>query len=234
MLLREWHYTWTFHNGDTTEEEVTFDGLINASGTIQAIVVVAGDNTAGATITLNIEDAAGASLYTKAAIAHDATTTLTAASEAPNPSPEVAIVDSGNIGLTPSADPTSDYVITVYIYYVTEEEEVDGKLPILTADRNGGAIQGALCPISTLRMAFYDHSEQSLPFDSTTVRVVRLMATQDCYICFVDHNTLKTATKYDMPLKANIVEYFSIRQGIIGIAAIRASADGFLYITSMA
>ncbi len=233
MLLREWHYTWTFHTGDTAEEEVTFDGLINALGTIQSIVIVAGDNTAGSTITLDIENTAGTSLYTKAAIAHDATTTLTAASEAPNPSPEVEIADGGNIGLTPSADPTSDFVITVYIYYVTEETEVDGKLPTLSYDRNGLGVQGALCPISTLRMAFYDHSEQSLPF-AAEIKVVRLIATQDCYICFVDKNTLKTATKYDMLLKANIVEYFSIRQGIIGIAALRASADGFLYITSMA
>jgi len=233
MLLREWKYTWTFVSGDTTEVEVALDGIINAAGVIQSIVIVAGDNTAGATLTLEVENSAGTSLYSRALIAKNATTVLTSASESPNPSPEVAFADGGNVGLTPSVDPTSDFVITVYVYYVTDETEVNGKLPTLISDRNGNAVQGVLCPISTLRMAFGDTSVQSLPF-AAEVKVVRLLATQDVHICFVDRNTLAIATGYDLLLKANIVEYFAVRQGIIGIAAIRASADGFLYITSMA
>lgn len=234
MILREWSYTWTFKSGDTSEVKETLAGIIGTAGEIQTIVVVVGDNAASAKADIIIYDAADNNIYEKDDLAHDATTILTAVTEAGNASPEVKFEDGGALSITPEKDPAGDWTVEVYVYYVTEATILIGKLPTLAVDRNGVQIQGALCPLATQRMAFTDTSVQSLPFDGN-VKIVRLIATQDCHIAFIgqgDENA--EATVYDMLFLKNQPEYFSIKPGIVGIAALRDSANGFLYIASMA
>jgi len=60
--------------------------------------------------------------------------------------------------------------------------------------------------------------------------VVRVVSTTDCHIIFATSPTATTSTAY---LPANQVEYFKATAGE-KIAAIRASADGTLYVTEMA
>ena len=60
--------------------------------------------------------------------------------------------------------------------------------------------------------------------------VVRVVSTTDCHIIFATSPTATTSTAY---LPANQVEYFKADEGD-KIAAIRANADGTLYVTAMA
>ena len=60
--------------------------------------------------------------------------------------------------------------------------------------------------------------------------VVRVVSTTDCHIIFAARPTATTSTAY---LPANQVEYFKATVGE-KIAAIRANADGTLFITEMA
>ena len=59
---------------------------------------------------------------------------------------------------------------------------------------------------------------------------VRVVSTTDCHIIFGTSPTATTSTAY---LPANQVEYFKADEGD-KIAAIRANADGTLYVTEMA
>ena len=59
--------------------------------------------------------------------------------------------------------------------------------------------------------------------------VVRLVSTTDCHIIFAASPTATTSTAY---LPANQVEYFKSAAGQ-KVAAIRANADGTLYVTEM-
>ena len=69
----------------------------------------------------------------------------------------------------------------------------------------------------------------STAFASGTT-VVRVVSTTDCHIIFATSPTATTSTAY---LPANQVEYFKATAGE-KIAAIRANADGTLYVTEMA
>ena len=60
--------------------------------------------------------------------------------------------------------------------------------------------------------------------------VVRVVSTTDCHIIFATSPTATTSTAY---LPANQVEYFKATAGE-KIAAIRANADGTLFVTEMA
>tara|TARA_R100000664_G_C2759750_1_gene149853 strand:- start:4815 stop:5129 length:315 start_codon:yes stop_codon:yes gene_type:complete len=60
--------------------------------------------------------------------------------------------------------------------------------------------------------------------------VVRVVSTTDCHIIFAASPTATTSTAY---LPANQVEYFKVNAGE-KVAAIRANADGTLYVTEMA
>ena len=60
--------------------------------------------------------------------------------------------------------------------------------------------------------------------------VVRIVSPTDCHIIFATSPTATTSTAY---LPANQVEYFKATAGE-KIAAIRANADGTLFITEMA
>jgi excinuclease UvrABC helicase subunit UvrB len=65
------------------------------------------------------------------------------------------------------------------------------------------------------------------------INVVRLAATQACYVKF-GNTTAITATSSDMYIPANVPEYFSIPVGGARyVAAIRVSVDGVLDITEM-
>ena len=59
--------------------------------------------------------------------------------------------------------------------------------------------------------------------------VVRVVSTTDCHIIFAASPTATTSTAY---LPANQVEYFKALAGQ-KVAAIRANADGTLYVTEM-
>ena len=69
----------------------------------------------------------------------------------------------------------------------------------------------------------------STAFASGTT-VVRVVSTTDCHIIFAASPTATTSTAY---LPANQVEYFKGTAGEKS-AAIRANADGTLYVTEMA
>ena len=61
---------------------------------------------------------------------------------------------------------------------------------------------------------------------------VRVVSTTDCHIIFGTSPTATTSTAY---LPANQVEYFKVPvPGTSKLAAIRANADGTLYVTEMA
>lgn len=63
-------------------------------------------------------------------------------------------------------------------------------------------------------------------------RVVRVVSTTDCHIAFAASPTATTSNTY---LPANQVEYFKVPvPGTSKLAAIRANADGTLYVTEMA
>ena len=63
-------------------------------------------------------------------------------------------------------------------------------------------------------------------------RVVRVVSTTDCHILFAASPTATTSSTY---LPANQVEYFKVPVlGTSKLAAIRANADGTLYVTEMA
>jgi len=65
-----------------------------------------------------------------------------------------------------------------------------------------------------------------------TSRVVRIVSTTDCHIAFAASPTATTSNTY---LPANQVEYFKVpTPGTSKLAAIRANADGTLYVTEMA
>ena len=65
-----------------------------------------------------------------------------------------------------------------------------------------------------------------------TSRVVRIVSTTDCHIAFAASPTAMTSNTY---LPANQVEYFKVPvPGTSKLAAIRANADGTLYVTEMA
>lgn len=68
----------------------------------------------------------------------------------------------------------------------------------------------------------------STDFNSKT-RVVRLHATEDCFVVFGDSTA--TATSSNMFLPADQTEYFGIQSNETRIAAIQSSTGGTLYIT---
>ena len=61
------------------------------------------------------------------------------------------------------------------------------------------------------------------------VTVIRVVSTTDCFIKF---GSAPTATTSDMPLIANVVEYFGASPGV-KIAAIQKASAGTLYVTEM-
>lgn len=93
-----------------------------------------------------------------------------------------------------------------------------------------GAVDQALRPDAsrTITCAFTASSGQStaMPDDVSTVRIV---ANQNCYYTIGANPTATTSHAY---LAAGVVEYIAIKPGE-KIAAIRASADGTLFITPM-
>lgn len=97
----------------------------------------------------------------------------------------------------------------------------------LSYDASGVHVQGALHPESTIKIDFTDTSASNTnPFDA---EVVRLLATQDCFVKFGDMSV--AATNADMYFKANQPEYFTLRDQYI--AAIRSTVNGSLYVTLM-
>lgn len=71
----------------------------------------------------------------------------------------------------------------------------------------------------------------STAFGETSL-VVRIVSTTDCHIAFAASPTATTSNTY---LPANQVEYLKVpAPGTSKLAAIRANADGTLYVTEMA
>lgn len=99
--------------------------------------------------------------------------------------------------------------------------KVDSKYPV-------GGFQ-AIYPGTSQKMSVNNTSAQSsaLP-DGTTI--VRLVASEDCYIQIGTNPTATTTTS--LFLAADLPEYFGVNGNTIKIAAIRDSADGTLYITA--
>jgi len=98
----------------------------------------------------------------------------------------------------------------------------------MVVDGNGVATQGALHPLSTTIIAFTDTA--GVNADSFVAEVVRLIATEDCYVKFGDGDIV--ATSSDMLIKANQPEYFTLR-GEGYISAIRVTSSGNLFVTVM-
>lgn len=110
--------------------------------------------------------------------------------------------------------------------------ETIAKQPTMPVDRNGVAIQEALSPTGGSQVvAFTDVHAES---DPITASVVRMVATQDCHVAFVENGSPEVATVYDMLFKANQpAEYFRLRTPTMVISAIRDTVSGDLYITAM-
>lgn len=85
-----------------------------------------------------------------------------------------------------------------------------------------------LRPTATQNVAFTAASAQSTATASSTI-IVRLAATQDCYVAF---GTNPTAAVGAMLIKAGTVDYFKSYPGE-KIAAISAGTDGILNIAEM-
>jgi len=94
--------TYTFASGDTTEVKYA----LPMNGILQKIHVKCGANTASATTTVAIDDNADNEVWKVAALAVE-TTYAYSVSE-----PLTGVID---IGILPSADPTSAFVVTVYL-----------------------------------------------------------------------------------------------------------------------
>jgi|GEM_PF-1073883 len=97
------------------------------------------------------------------------------------------------------------------------------------ANQNTGIDVQALKAGTVSTVSVSSSSAQSSAHAATT-NVIRLVSTTDCHIAFAASPTATTSSMY---LPANQVEYFLVTGGE-KVAAIRASADGTLYVTEMA
>jgi len=97
------------------------------------------------------------------------------------------------------------------------------------ANQNTGIDVQALKAGTVATVSVSSSSAQSAAHAATT-NVVRLVSTTDCHVAF---GSSPTATTSSMYLPANQVEYFLVAASE-KVAAIRANADGTLYVTEMA
>lgn len=86
----------------------------------------------------------------------------------------------------------------------------------------------AFFPADTQVVAFTGTAANSSAL-SAGIRLVRLVATQDCHIAIGDN---PTATTSDMFLPANVVDYIMVSE-TDDISVIQNSTGGNLYITEM-
>lgn len=102
---------------------------------------------------------------------------------------------------------------------------------MLPADKHDNPIQ-AMAPGVTQTIAFSGTSAATTNALSKNTVVVRLLATQPCFIKI--GTGTPTATTSDMYLPAGIPEYFAA-EGIytLKVAALQVSAAGTLYVTEM-
>ena len=97
-------------------------------------------------------------------------------------------------------------------------------------DQGGDPIQGALFPKATVVIAFTNTAAKNA--DEIVAQVVRLVATQDCYVKIHDLSDAMAGIVTDMLLKANLAEYFTMN-GKKYISAIRVISSGNLFVTVM-
>lgn len=98
----------------------------------------------------------------------------------------------------------------------------------LVKDTNGNLTQlGRLGPAQAVSVSA--SSTQSTALSASTCFMVRLLATQDCYVAF---GTNPTATTSSTRIIANQPEYFAAKAGD-KVAVLRVSADGSLSVTEM-
>ena len=100
--------------------------------------------------------------------------------------------------------------------------------PSLPTDVNGNPIP-ALRPVGSQNVSYSAVAGLSAAIASH-IRIVRLVATTDCYVVFDDN---PVATTSDMLILAGVPEYFEIKGGE-KISAVRYSVSGVLNITEMA
>ena len=94
--------TYTFASGDTDEVKYA----LPMNGILQKIIVKCGANTANATTTVAIDDNSDNEIWKVAALAYEDTHTYSVSE------PIKGVMD---IGVLPSADPTSAFIVTVYL-----------------------------------------------------------------------------------------------------------------------
>lgn len=101
---------------------------------------------------------------------------------------------------------------------------------ILARDKYDQSIQ-CLKPGTTQTIAISGSSTpMTNPVAANTV-VVRLVATTNCYVAIA---ASPTATSANMPLIANVPEYFRIDENqSMKVAGLQVSASGNLYVTEM-
>lgn len=97
----------------------------------------------------------------------------------------------------------------------------------LHLDERGYPVSAMELGGTTQNVAFTAASAQSTAIGGTGHKLVRLIATQDCW---VRQAANPTAVTTDTFIKAGVPEYFIVKGGN-KIAAIRNSADGTLNIT---
>jgi hypothetical protein len=101
----------------------------------------------------------------------------------------------------------------------------------LAMDAGGQPIQGALHPRfkGSQIVAFTAVAGTSTVL--TEAEIVRLIASEDCYVRFGDFSTV-VATAADMFLKKEQAEYFNLRK-MRYVSAVRVITSGNLYVTIM-
>lgn len=104
-------------------------------------------------------------------------------------------------------------------------------IPVMLKDKNGQQIQ-ALKLGGTAKcksVAFTGTAGTSAAIDANNTSIVRVVATQDC---FIEIGAAVTATTSDAFLPAGLPEYFIVGAGEV-ISAIQEDTAGTLYITEM-
>lgn len=102
-------------------------------------------------------------------------------------------------------------------------------MTVQARDLNGWRVP-AFRPGSTQSAAFTSSSAAISNAVGANTRVVRLVATTDCFVAF---GSAPTATTSGLFLPAGVPEYFRVDSGD-KVAAIRSTSDGTLYVTEMA
>lgn len=102
--------------------------------------------------------------------------------------------------------------------------------PMLVRDRLSAPIQGALRPIVNQTVAYDNSVGNPTLFTSAIIRVT---ATTDCFVLIGADNTVTATAANGMFLVAGWVEYLKVGSQYTGLAVIKKTTAGTLYVSEM-